>query len=68
METRADFCPLCQGQKVVRNVADFEIIAETCWVCGGVGKVLTKPVPQRPKKVEMVGLRPAFSMERGTRR
>jgi len=54
VETRQDFCPFCQGAKTVRNEADFEIVSEECWVCDGVGRILTAPLPQRPKKTELV--------------
>ena len=54
VETRPDFCPFCQGEKFVRNEVDFEIISEICWVCGGVGRVLTKEIPRR-KKEEVLG-------------
>lgn len=46
VETRKDFCPFCQGEGKVVNVAELEIVSEACWVCRGEG-VRTAEIPRR---------------------
>lgn len=55
VETRQNFCPLCQGEKTVRNEAELELVGETCWVCNGVGSLKTDPVPRQKAEVILHG-------------